>query len=320
MYACGFVRRFGVVCVAVSIAAILGIAKMTAAADDASKPIPGIGPVGAAVEIQGTFKFTEGPATDKNGVVFFSDVPANKVYKVEPDGRSTVVREDSNHTNGQMFNAAGEIVSCERGRVAAYSLATGESRVLADSYGGKPLNGPNDLVVDASGGVYFTDPSFSLEGKSNQGVAGVYYIATDGELTRVIDDVVGPNGVILSPDEKTLYVIPFLRAEMMAYPVLSPGKLGEGRVFCTVEQPPGKKNGGGDGCAVDSRGNLYIAAATGVQVFDPHGNLLGTIKTPKGPSNCEFGGKDLKTLYVTARTSVYALPMEVAGHRFPGGR
>jgi gluconolactonase len=302
------------------ICAFFGLSTTATAADDAPRPIPGIGPTSAPVETQGTFKFTEGPAADKNGVIYFSDVPANKVYKIEPDGRATVVREDSNHTNGQMFNAAGDIVSCERGQVAAYSLATGESRVLANSYVGKPLNGPNDLVVDAAGGVYFTDPSFSLAGESNQGVAGVYYIANDGKLTRVIDDVVGPNGVILSPDEKTLYVIPFLRAEVMAYPILSAGKLGQGRVFCTVEQAPGKKNGGGDGCAVDSRGNLYIAAATGVQVFDPQGKLLGTIKVPKGPSNCEFGGKDLKTLYVTARTSVYALPMEVAGHRFPGGR
>ncbi len=297
----------------------LSLCLVTATTAGAQDKIPGIGPSGAPVEINGKFKFTEGPATDKNGVVYFTDVPADKVYRIEPDNSTTVFRDQTNHANGQMFNAAGEIVCCQRNGVVAWSPQSKEERLLASEYDGKPFNGVNDLVVDSSGGVYFTDPSFSLDGKSNQPVNGVYYIAPDKKVTRVLEDVRGPNGIILSPDEKTLYVIPFVREEMMAYPVTAPGKLGTGRAFCKIEQVPGKKNGGGDGCAVDSRGNLYIAAATGVQVFSPEGKALGTIKTDKVPSNCEFGGKDLKTLYVTARTSVYAVPMEVAGHRFPGG-
>jgi gluconolactonase len=319
MFARALARQLGIASLAAALACALVAPEDAAAADEGQKPIPGIGPIGAPVEIEGIFRFTEGPATDRDGVVYFTDVPADKVFKIEPGNKTSLFRENTNHANGQMFDSSGEIVCCQRNGVVAWSPTTKTERVLASEYDGKPLNGPNDLVIDRTGGVYFTDPSFSLSGPSNQGVAGVFYISPDVKLTRLLDNVVGPNGIILSPDEKTLYVIPFLRAEMMAYPVPSPGKLGEGRVVCTVEQPPGKKGGGGDGCAVDSRGNLYIAAATGVQVFDPHGKLLGTIKVPKGPSNCEFGGKDLKTLYITARTSVYAVPMEVAGHRFPGG-
>ena len=125
---------------------------------------------------------------------------------------------------------------------------------------------------------------------------------------------------------QTLYVIPTGQADMMAYPVESPGKLGPGRVFCRLEQSPPHKNGGGDGLTVDTKGNVYITSVAGVQVFDPRGKLLGVLKMPIDPatskpmipSNCTFGGPDFKTLYVTARTKVYALPMEATGQRFGG--
>lgn len=291
------------------------LALSATAADEQGKSIPNIGPAGDTTEIAGEFKFTEGPAADHDGIVLFTDVPASKVYRVEPGGKSSLFRENSNHTNGQMYNAAGEIVCCQTGRVAVVSADGKTERVLVDQYDGKPLNAPNDLVVDRAGGVYFTDPSFGPPAASKQGVSGVYYVAPDGKVTRLIDDVVTPNGVNLSPDQKTLYVIPTLREEMMAYPITAPGKLGAGRVFCKVAQPQGRKGGGGDGCAVDTNGNLYIATGLGIQVFDPQGKALGVIKLPQPPSNCKFGGPDFKTLYVTARTSVYALPMEAAGIR-----
>lgn len=136
-------------------------------------------------------------------------------------------------------------------------------------------------------------------------------------MTRLIDDLPNPNGVRLAPDEKTLYVFPSGQKQMMSYPVEAPGKIGKGKTFCELKQAKEGGNGGGDGGTVDSKGNVYVAAATGVQVFDKDGKYLGTIVFPEQPSNCTFGGKDLKTLYVTARTSVYACPMEVAGHRYP---
>jgi gluconolactonase len=204
------------------------------------------------------------------------------------------------------------------GRLAAYS-ADGKERVLAEKFGKHRFNAPNDLVIDIAGGVYFTDPAFRAPMPLPQGKTCVYYLSQSGEVSRLIEDLPNPNGVILSPDENTLYVIPSGQAEMMAYPVESPGKPGQGRVFCKLEQAEGQRNGGGDGLTVDRRGNLYITSKLGVQVFTPEGKLLGIIQTPEQPANVTFGGKDLKALYVTARTSVYKIPMYAEGHRFPAG-
>jgi gluconolactonase len=146
----------------------------------------------------------------------------------------------------------------------------------------------------------------------------VYYADAGGKVTRLIDDLPNPNGVRLSPDEKTLYVFPSGQKKMMAYPVEAPGKVGAGRVFCELEQPKPGGNGGGDGGAVDATGNVYITSALGLQVFDPAGKKLGTITFPEQPANATFGGKDRKTLFVTARKSVYTCPMAVAGPRPPG--
>src|SRR6185437_6021033 len=175
---------------------------------------------------------------------------------------------------------------------------------------------PNDLVIDRSGGVYFTDPHFRAPEVLPQGVTAVYYIAAGGKVSRLIDDLKAPNGVILSPDEMTLYVIPSMQEEMMAYPVEGPGKLGKGRVFCRTKQAEGKQGTGGDGLTIDEKGNLYITTALGLQVFSPEGKALGIIEFPEVPANVTFGGKDRKTLYVTARTSLYTAPMEAQGHVF----
>lgn len=206
------------------VAVFLLAAAGTALAQDA--PVAGVGPAGPAgpvKKLDGTYKFTEGPAPDADGNVYFSDIPNKTIHK-----------------------------------------------------------------IDAA-----------------------------GKVTRLIDDLPNPNGVRLSPVEKTLYVFPSGQKQMMAYPVTAPGKLDKGRVFCELEQAKAGGNGGGDGGTVDSKGNVYITSATGLQVFDPAGKALGTIKFPEQPSNATFGGKDLKTLYVTARTSVYSCPMEVTGHRYP---
>src|SRR5262249_36787334 len=140
-----------------------------------------------------------------------------------------------------------------------------------------------------------------------QGKTAVYYLSPEGKTTRLIDNLPNPNGVILSPDEKTLYVIPTGQADMMGYPVESPGKIGKGKVFCTLRQPKGRKNTGGDGLTVDVKGNLYITSGLGLQVFDPSGKYLGLIEVPEMPANVTFGGADFKTLYVTARTSLYTI-------------
>ncbi|HVX62178.1 MAG TPA: SMP-30/gluconolactonase/LRE family protein [Pirellulales bacterium] len=287
----------------------------------AEPQIPHIGPVGEIVKVHGGFMFTEGPAADAEGNVYFSDIPNNRINKVNAAGKLSVFREPSNHTNGTMFNAAGELFCCEMdGRITAVSADGKTVRPLAETYQGKRFNAPNDLVIDRSGGVYFTDPHFRAPDPLPQGVTAVYYISSEGKVSRLLDDLKAPNGVILSPDEKTLYVIPSQQEEMMAYPVEGPGKLGEGRVFCRLKQAEGKSGTGGDGLTIDSKGNLYITSGLGLQVFNPEGKLLGIIAFPEQPANVTFGGKDFKTLYVTARTSLYKAPMEAVGHVFPGGK
>jgi gluconolactonase len=291
------------------------------AADEKPRPIPHIGPAGPVKKLHTGFKFTEGPAADQNGNVYFSDIPNERIHKVDPDGKLSVFREKSNRANGLMVNGKGEIVACEMaGRVVAISRSGKGLRVLADRYDGKRFNAPNDLVIDRQGGVYFTDPTFGAPRPLPQGKPAVYYIARRGKVTRLIDDLTQPNGVILSPDEKTLYVIPTGPAEMMAYPVQSPGKLGKGRVFCTLRGKDGGKGTGGDGCTIDTRGNLYVTSQIGVQVFDPKGKFQGYIPFPEQPANVTFGGKDMKTLFVTARTSLYTVRMEATGHSFPAGK
>lgn len=290
------------------------------AADEKSgkSAIPGIGPVGEIKKLHTNFKFTEGPAADAEGNVYFSDIPAATIHKVDLDGKLSVFTDKSNTSNGLMFNAKGELFACEmEGQIAAWTM-DGKRRVVADKYDGKRFNAPNDLVLDKAGGVYFTDPGFRAPDPRPQDKLAVYYIPSGGKVKRLIDDLPNPNGVILSPDEKTLYVIPTGQADMMSYPVESPGVIGKGKIFCTLEQAKGKKNTGGDGLAVDSKGNLYITSGIGLQVFDAAGKKLGNIAFPEQPANVKFGGKDMKTLFVTARTSLYTAPMEVAGHRFPG--
>ena len=289
----------------------------TVAAQEEPKRIAGVGPVGKIVKLHTKFGFTEGPAADRDGNVYFSDIPNQRIHKVDAGGKLSVFREGSNHANGLMVNARGEIVACEMdGQVVAYSPDGQSRRVVADKYDGKRFNAPNDLVIDRQGGVYFTDPAFGAPMPLPQGKTCVYYIAPGGEVTRLIDNLPNPNGITLSPDEKTLYVIPSGQAEMMAYPVESPGKIGTGKVLCKLSQRGSQSRGGGDGVAMDGKGNLYITSALGLQVFNPSGELLGIITLPEQPANVKFGGADLKTLYVTARTSLYTVPMEVRGHRF----
>jgi gluconolactonase len=288
-------------------------------ADDKAGSVPGVGPAGPVQKVDGTYAFTEGPAAAPDGGVYFSDIPNKKIHKIDPAGKVALFRDNSNSANGLMVNPKGEVVACEmEGAIVALSADGKDRRVIAAEYDGKRFNAPNDLVLDRAGGVYFTDPAFRAPMPLPQGKTCVYYADAAGKVTRLIDDLPNPNGVLLSPDEKTLYVLPSGQKQMMAYQVEGPGKLGAGKVFCELEQPKPGANGGGDGGTVDARGNVYITSALGLQVFDPSGKKLGIIKFPEQPSNAAFGGKDLKTLYVTARTSVYTCPMEVAGHRYPG--
>jgi len=280
-----------------------------------AEPIPGIGPTGKIKQIHGGFLFTEGPAIDGRGNLFFSDIPSTRILKVDSAGKLSVFTDQSHHSNGLMFNAAGELVACEmEGQLAAWNVETKERRVLADGYQGKRFNAPNDLVIDRQGGIYFTDPHYLAPQPLPQGKTCVYYLSAQGEVTRLVDDLQAPNGIILSPDEKTLYVFPSGSSEMHAYTVEEPGQIGKGRTFYTFE------SGGCDGVTIDTKGNLYLTTDSGIQVVTPQGKLLGTIDLPKSPANLTFGGPGGNTLYATARASLYSIPMEAQGHRFAVGQ
>lgn len=281
--------------------------------------IEGIGPVGDIRLIQGGFQFVEGPAWDGQDTLYLTDIPANRIYQVDADGQVSVFLEPSGSANGLMINRDGTIFACQmEGQVVAIDPSTKEVRVISDRYMDNHYNAPNDLVLDKAGGLYFTDPHFRAPDPLPQGVTAVYYVDAQGEVTRLVSDLQAPNGVILSPDEKTLYVVPSLQKEMMAYPVNGPGELGEGRVLCTLEQRTPDGNAGGDGLTVDTNGNLYITSGLGVQVFDSDGELLGIIEFPEQPANVTFGGPERNILYATARTGLYAAPMQATGHAFPG--
>ncbi|MEX0938294.1 MAG: SMP-30/gluconolactonase/LRE family protein [Pirellulales bacterium] len=287
------------------------------AAQDASQSIEGIGPTGEVTKLHTGFAFTEGPASDGEGNVYFTDIPNARIHKIDSQGRLTVFTDQSRHANGLMFRGPHEMIACEMdGSLAAWNTQTGERTLLVSGYQDKRFNAPNDLVIDQQGGIYFTDPHFRAPEPLPQGVTAVYYADRDGKVTRLIEDLPAPNGVSLSPDEKTLYVFPSGQAEMMSYPVEGPGKIAEGKEFCRLRQQGDEGNSGADGVTIDTQGNLYITSGLGLQVYNPQGEYLGVISVPEQPANVTFGGPDRKTLYVTARTSLYTIPMQAQGHVF----
>ncbi len=295
--------------------ALMGADSVVLGQEGGEKPIAGIGPTGPIKKWHTGFKFVEGPVADAKGNVYFSDVQGNKIHKIDADGKLSDFSDQLKGPNGLMFNIKGELVPCEMngGRLVAFDVDSKKMRVVADTYEGKAFGGPNDLVTDQPGGVYFTD---FRTAKGKQDKMGVYYVAADGKVTRLVDNLKSPNGIIMSTDERILYVIPSSGPEIYSYDIESPGKIGTGKVFCKLQSAPNKKAPTGDGVAVDTKGNLYFTAGGGIQVFNPKGDHLGTITFPEAPANVDFGGRDFKTLIVTARTSVYSVPMEATGHRF----
>ena len=272
-------------------------------------------PVGEVEEVKAGFIFTEGPAWSPHGSLFFTDIPNAKIHQLF-EHRHTVgtFTSDSGHANGVLVDASGRMLVCQMdGRVVEYDTKTAQYKILADNYEGKRFNAPNDLIVDKSGGIYFTDPLFRAPQPLPQGIQAVYYIHPDGTVNRLTDNLPAPNGIGLSPDGKRLYVVPSRQAEMLVYDVEEPGKVVNGRTFCRLKQPPGKDNTGGDGMVIDVKGNLYITTNLGVEIFSPAGKHVGLVTFPQQPANVTFGGAERKTMYVTARTGLYRVEMPIAG-------
>jgi gluconolactonase len=259
-------------------------------------------------KIAGGFQFTEGPAWSREGYLLFSDVPANQIIKIDSKGQS-VFRENSNGANGNTFDDKGRLYTCEsRTRRVTRTGKKGEVEVLADKYDGKRLNAPNDIVVSKGGHVYFTDPAFGPAQSKDRELDfyGVYHISPKGELKLIAKPQGRPNGIVLSPDGKTLYVNNSDERNLRAYDVARDGSASNERVLVS------NIDGSPDGMTVDEKGNIYITAKS-IEVYSPEGKRLGSITTPEMPRNCTFGDGDLKTLYVTAMTSVYRIPLDVKG-------
>ncbi len=275
--------------------------------------------------------FTEGPAADDQGNVYFSEVTGNRIMKLLSDGTWTEFRNPSGRANGLAFDAQGRLVACEGAReggerrVTRTDMKTGKVEVLASEFEGKRLNSPNDLVIAKNGRIYFTDPRYGGQEERELETEDVYMIDTDGSLKRVATkpDIAKPNGIVLSPDQKTLFVAdtqpgPPAEARLMAFDVADDGGLSNPRAHYSFGAGRGI-----DGMAIDVEGNIYGAAGdngappenrAGVYVVNPLGKLLGRIDVPEDSvTNCNFGGELLKTLYITAGKSVFTIETEKSG-------
>lgn len=257
------------------------------------------------VKLAGGFRFTEGPACDDKGNVFFSDIPNNRIHKWSPAGGLTTFREDSGGANGLYFDRKGDLLACEGGGRRLVSITPqGEVAVLADTYGGKKFNSLNDLWIDRKGGVYFTDPRYGNRDGMEQDGEHVYYLTPDRKtVTRVIDDMVRPNGLIGTPDGRTLYVTDHGDGKTFAYDIRRDAALSNKRLFAPE---------GSDGMTLDNIGNVYLTTAV-VAVYDKTGRKVEEIQVPERPANVTFGGDGERTLFITARTSLYAVRMDVKG-------
>ncbi len=253
-------------------------------------------------------RFTEGPAWSPDGYLLFSDVPNNKILKFVPGEGTSVFRENSNGANGNTFDSHGRLYTCEsRTRRVTRTDKKGKIEVLAEKWESKRLNAPNDIVVRKDGNVYFTDPAFGDQADTRElDFYGVYRITPKGELQLIAKPKGRPNGIALAPDGRTLYVANSDERNVRAYALDRHGEAsGERIVVSNVDGPP-------DGMRVDEKGNLYVTA-NAVAVYSPEGKLRGTITIPETPANCAFGDPDMQTLYITARTSVYRIRLDVKG-------
>jgi sugar lactone lactonase YvrE len=261
------------------------------------------------------FKFIEGPVWHPDGFLLFSDIPANTIYKWQPNQKTEIFRQPSGNANGNTLDRSQRLISAEHGnRRVSRTEKDGRIVTLASQYQGKRLNSPNDLVVRADGSIYFTDPPFGIESQQEElGFYGVYRLVADGRLTLLVDDFVRPNGIVFSPDETKLYVNDSEKGHIRVFDVRSDGILANGRVFAKLKSP--NEGGAADGMKVDIKGNIYSTASGGVWIFSPNGELLGIIKTPEHPANLAWGDKDYQTLYITARHSLYRVRLKIPGVR-----
>ena len=295
-------------------ALLLLTASNPAYADDQPAPVPTpepnlIAPGAGLQRIATGFAFTEGPAPDPNGNVYFTDIPNNRIHVWSfKTARLTTFLENSQAANGLYFDAQGLLLACAgQARALVAFDSKGRKTVLADKFQGKRFNRPNDLWIDPKGGVYFTDPIYGqLDNPEIEG-QHVYYLTPDRRTVyRVIDDFLKPNGLVGTPDGKRLYVTDHAAGRTYTYTIEPDSHLTKKTPFAPV---------GADGMTIDVQGNVYLTDPTqqALLIYSPAGRRLQTIPLPEPPSNVCFAGPDRKTLCITARSSLYTLPMTLPG-------
>jgi gluconolactonase len=268
-----------------------------------------IAPVATLQKLAGDFAFTEGPACDREGNVFFTDQPNDRILKWSIDGKLSTFMQPCGRANGLSFDPQGSLWACADEKNEMWRIdPAGKATVVVKDFKGKLLNGPNDVWIRPGGGLYFTDPYYKRpywkRGPKEMDEC-VYYLAPDNKtLTRVIDDLVQPNGIIGTPDGQLLYVADIGAGKTYRYQIMADGLLKEKKLFCEL---------GSDGMTIDSEGNIYLTGK-GVFVFDPAGKKIEHIDVAEPwTANVCFGGKDRQTLFITASKCLYSLRMAVHG-------
>ncbi|MEP0844042.1 MAG: SMP-30/gluconolactonase/LRE family protein [Phycisphaerae bacterium] len=273
---------------------------------------------GARLEkLAGGFTFTEGATCDPDGNVFFTDQPSDRILCWSTEGKLTTFMQPAGRSNGLIFDPRGNLLACADEKNELWLIDGHKTiTVLVREYEGKLLNGPNDVWLAPGGELYFTDPFYKRpywkRTASEQSVQGVYLVSADRKrVTRVIDDLKQPNGITGTPDGRTLYVADIGAGQTYAYDLDKDGRPTNKRLFC---------ESGSDGATLDAEGNVYLTGK-GVLVFDKTGRKIQTIEVPENwVGNVCFGGKDRRTLFITASKGLYAIRMRVQGVNARGGK
>lgn len=267
-------------------------------------------PGASLVKLAGEFSFTEGPAADKAGNVYFTDQPNDRIMKWSTKGVLSTFMQPSGRSNGMFFDSKDNLWSCADEKNEIWRIKPGEKpEVIALEYEGRLMNGPNDLWVSPEGNIFFTDPfyrrSWWKHSEMPQEKQCVYFLSADRKvLKRVEEELLQPNGIVGTPDGKTLYVADIKANKTWSYTINPDGSLSDKKLFCEL---------GSDGMTIDSKGNIYLTGK-GVTVFDKTGKKLGNIAVPENWSaNVCFGGKDRKTLFITASKGLYSISTRYKG-------
>ena len=267
------------------------------------------------------FVFAEGPVWHPSGHLYFSDIRDSKRYRVDTRAKAVeLVTENTFGSNGMTFNSNGELVYCQTGKRRVAAVSGTEETVVADSFDGKKLNAPNDIVSHSDGSLYFTNPVGRISGDDAEiGYSGVYRVAANGVVVEVCAEMNLPNGLAFSPDESMLYVSNTRPdPKMYVFDMQADGTTSTQRVF--AEMPlvdDSEKNGVPDGMKVDSAGRVYCTGPGGVWIWEPDGELAGVLKFLEVTTNIAWGGDDLRTMFITGHTSVYSLRTTTPGVPLP---